>query len=106
MKSKLNVVVLLLTTFLFDWADSDGRIYGGYPVDIKKAPWMVHIATFFDKLPDGTVLYMFCSGTILRRNLILTAAHCELVPMISSEFGKIVTSTSSYKVIRTIPMVN
>ncbi|XP_037029861.1 trypsin 3A1-like [Bradysia coprophila] len=77
MEPKLGVLSLLLTIFLFDWADSEGRIYGGYQVDITKAPWMVYIGIFFKKPSNSKALYTFCSGSILRPNLILTAAHCN-----------------------------
>ena len=75
MKSKLLSLSFLLT-FLLGYVDSNGRIYGGYPHDITKAPYMVHIDVFITRLKGG-VKMIDCGGTILRTNLILTAGHCE-----------------------------
>lgn len=39
---------------------------------------MVQISVVLKKLPDGRAEVYACGGTILRKNLILTAAHCQL----------------------------
>jgi secreted trypsin-like serine protease len=44
---------------------------GGDEIDITEAPYMVHIVYFKD---TGAI---YCGGSILRKNLILTAGHCE-----------------------------
>lgn len=54
-----------------------GRIYGGYPINITDAPYMVHITLFSEVFANGSAIGNSCGGTILRKNLILTAGHCE-----------------------------
>lgn len=53
------------------------RIYGGYPINITDAPYMVHITLFSEVFANGSAIGNSCGGTILRKNLILTAGHCE-----------------------------
>lgn len=77
MKSKLFLWAVLLT-FLHGYVASNERIYGGYQVDITKAPYMAFVALIIEKYADGTAKSYDCGGTILRENLILTAGHCEL----------------------------
>lgn len=78
MKSKLFLSVVVLA-LLNDYVNSDGRIYGGYRVDITQAPYMVSIAIALETLPSGATKVYSCGGSIIRQNLILTAGHCELV---------------------------
>lgn len=74
MEGKQLLVALFFTIGL---VNSDERIYGGYKVDITEAPYMASIIIVIEKLANGTTMVHECSGSILRRNLILTAAHCE-----------------------------
>ncbi|XP_055591130.1 CUB and peptidase domain-containing protein 2-like [Uranotaenia lowii] len=62
------------------------RIVGGFPLDIEQAPHQVSI-----HLKNGTLL---CGGSVLRSNIILTAAHC-FVKFINFE-GWTVRAGSSY----------
>lgn len=62
--------------------NGDGRIYGGYPIHITQAPYMVHIQYIKEYLPNNRALFSNCGGTILRKNLILTAGHCETKPQL------------------------
>lgn len=79
MKEKLFLVTLFLIILLHGLVDSDQRIYGGYRIDITDAPYMVSITILIERLDNGTTIVHECSGTILRKNLILTAAHCTNV---------------------------
>lgn len=47
---------------------NDGRIVGGFPIDIEKVPYQVSIQTSW-----GT---HFCGGSLISANMVLTAAHC------------------------------
>lgn len=77
MKLKIFFSVLLLT-LMFESAFSEGRIYGGYQINITKAPYMAHVITARNEVIPGQSLEVEnCGGSILRRNLILTAGHCE-----------------------------
>lgn len=48
-----------------NWGQS--RIVGGKPIDIKDAPYQVALRTFG---------FLFCGGTIIDAEWVLTAAHC------------------------------
>lgn len=63
---------------VFDSVDGSGRIYGGYSIDITQAPYMAHVQYTVEYLPNNRVLLSDCGGSILRKNLILTAGHCKI----------------------------
>nr|AAT81428.1 trypsin precursor MDP5A [Mayetiola destructor] len=48
----------------------DGRIVGGFEIDIKDVPWQVSLQT------NGS---HFCGGSIISSKWILTAAHCPFL---------------------------
>lgn len=77
MKSKLFFSAFLLI-YLHDCVDSQQRVYGGYQIDITRAPYMVSLAVVLERLPNGQAKVYSCGGTILRKHLILTAGHCKL----------------------------
>ncbi|XP_065295464.1 chymotrypsinogen A-like [Dermacentor albipictus] len=52
---------------------SKGRIYNGKPTFMENMPWIVQITSIFYVAPGGQ---FSCGGSIITRNLILTAAHC------------------------------
>lgn len=76
MDGKLFLVTLFVT-ILYGLVDSDKRIYGGYKIDITEAPYIVAITIIVELFPNGSASVFECGGSILRRNLILTAAHCK-----------------------------
>ncbi|KAJ6645600.1 Trypsin 3A1 [Pseudolycoriella hygida] len=73
------VSVWLLLTLLHSHVNSQQRIYGGHKIDITEAPYMVGVTVIRtpDPQPGQKVEVYNCGGTILRKNLILTAAHCN-----------------------------
>ncbi|XP_037030355.1 trypsin-like [Bradysia coprophila] len=78
MKAKLFFLTLSLIVLLHGLVQSDKRIYGGYRVDITEAPYMVSIIILIETYNNGTSKVHECGGSILKQNLILTAAHCNV----------------------------
>lgn len=84
MEAKLFLVAVFLTVLLGCVVsehqiedDGDARIFGGFKIDISSAPYMAGIYVVTKKFSNGTTSGITCGGSILRMNLILTAAHCE-----------------------------
>ncbi len=68
--------LLILTFFLtliVDYTISDARVAGGHRVTIEEAPFFAHVT---HNNPNGKG-NSICSGSILTKNFILTAAHCK-----------------------------
>lgn len=74
---KEGFVVFCLIS-LIPFVYSDHRIYGGYPIDISDAPYMVYV-TYHEYSNATYGLDSLCGGTIISRQYILTAGHCEFV---------------------------
>ncbi|XP_075531048.1 chymotrypsin-1-like isoform X1 [Dermacentor variabilis] len=55
---------------------SKGRIYHGKPTSKEDMPWIVQVFVLFDLSSDRGG---GCGGSIITRNVILTAAHCLFV---------------------------
>ncbi|XP_054161446.1 chymotrypsin-like protease CTRL-1 [Oppia nitens] len=53
---------------------TDYRIYGGRNVEPGESPWTVFIK--YDNL-FNTNLFSFCTGSIINKRWIITAAHCN-----------------------------
>lgn len=70
-----TIIFTVLLVFAVDSVFGSGRIYGGYLIDIAQAPYMVHINVILERFPDGTAQTYACGGTILMKNLVLTAGH-------------------------------
>lgn len=77
MKRKLFLLSLFVIVLLHGLVQCDERIYGGERIDITQAPYMASIVILIESYENGTSKVHECGGSILRRNLILTAAHCE-----------------------------
>lgn len=71
-----NMKLLILTFFLtliVDYTNSSfARIAGGHRVTIEEAPYFAHVT--HNNTNGGNSV---CSGSILAKNFILTAAHCK-----------------------------
>ncbi|XP_055308418.1 trypsin-1-like [Sitodiplosis mosellana] len=88
-------ICLLLSTVLFATGaivgflpkpQLDGRIVGGFPIEISQVPWQVSLQT------RGS---HFCGGSIISEKWVLTAAHCtDAVP--DSENILVRLGTSEY----------
>lgn len=81
-------VTVFITMLLHASVNSDQRIYGGYKIDVTQAPYMVGIVIDIKQYSNGLSKVHECGGTILRTNLILTAAHCEMKRIIT-KLGKL-----------------
>lgn len=81
MKKSLTVTFAFWCCFykLIETSAEEEKIHGGHPINITDAPYMVHISYVSRKYQNGSMLTHECGGTILRKNLILTAGHCKKV---------------------------
>lgn len=62
-----SIIFITVATFPLGKAAPLDRIVGGTISDIKYAPYQVSVQWF---------KIHFCGGSILSKNIILTAAHC------------------------------
>ncbi|XP_054934402.2 chymotrypsinogen A-like [Dermacentor andersoni] len=53
-------------------SQATGRVFNGQPIRRTQIPWIVQIVTPFPKL-NGEGM---CGGSIITRNVVITAAHC------------------------------
>lgn len=58
----------------------DGRIVGGYPIEITDAPWQISLQLYGSH---------FCGGSIIGKNWVLTAGHCVAYLQSNVNNGKI-----------------
>ena len=69
------------------------RIYGGSPVDIEEVPWAVAIM-LNNNLPNESGWKVSCAGTVVSRNMILSAAHCFPPKRINATMIKIAAGST------------
>jgi trypsin len=50
---------------------SQSRVIGGFPIDIKEAPYQVSIQEIY-----GSIKSHICGGTLITLNVVITTAHC------------------------------
>lgn len=70
---KLLLLAFCLT-LIVDYTIANARIAGGHRVTIQQAPYFAHVT---HTRPSGG--NAVCSGSILTKNFILTAAHCKYI---------------------------
>ncbi|XP_065300577.1 venom peptide isomerase heavy chain-like [Dermacentor albipictus] len=54
------------------WSHATGRVFNGEPISRTLIPWIVQIETSV----RGTGKLKLCGGSIITRNVVMTAAHC------------------------------
>lgn len=76
--------LLILTFFLtlvVDYTISVARVAGGHRVTIEEAPYFAQVT--HNNANGGNDI---CSGSILTKNFILTAAHCKYLSIERTQF--------------------
>lgn len=69
-----TVLIIGVLCFFVDLSSSRKlKVIGGYDIDIKDIPYHVSIQI---KADADKPRFSFCGGTILDKNLIITAGHC------------------------------
>lgn len=52
------------------------KIVNGLPVEQKAAPWFAQVITISQDVRTGATLAVKCGGSLIRPNMVVTAAHC------------------------------
>ena len=64
-----NFLIFLLVQNLTSMVET---IYGGTPVQDFQFPWIVEVTQDL----ENSTKYFYCGGSIISKNVIMTAAHC------------------------------
>ena len=62
-------------------------IYGGTPVTDSQFPWIVQIIQDYTDF-DYMIPISTCGGSIISKNVIMTAAHCVYEDHVHGSFGE------------------
>ncbi|XP_077492638.1 trypsin alpha-like isoform X2 [Amblyomma americanum] len=69
------------------------RIAGGTPITKLDAPWIVFVQAIHAQGTQGSVIT--CGGSIITRNVVLTAAHCLQYPDLPIQWVRIFYNTTN-----------
>ena len=80
-----------------NFVGSNGRVSGPNACEVKahSKPWIVTLYGYqYRSDPEGKNLIQKCGGTLVSKNIVLTAAHCICLPIASNNAGTCVTKNT------------